>query len=318
MTAVDGTEVEAQLARALAAGEIGDDETAGRIAAALVAQAPELEQAHRILAVTLFRAGDHVGARRHSNEALRLRPDHWAGHALRAQVDLAAQDVDARSREAAERAVELGPDEPRAHAVLGAVAAREGDFRTSAQAYARAIELGSDEPGVRHDLAFAQAQRYRVFPALRGFATTLGDFPQQAGANLRMALARIVAGYEFLVLLAAIVLLGPTADHDGRPIVLAVAVVALLAVFGAGTSATLRCLRPAPVPELRQVLADAGPLRWAVTAVLAETACLTVAAIAGAPLAYPLVVTTLVVSIGTGLFMLVVLRTRRLPRGRRG
>ena len=37
MAAVDGTDVEAQLAQALAAGEIGDDATAGRIAADLVA-----------------------------------------------------------------------------------------------------------------------------------------------------------------------------------------------------------------------------------------------------------------------------------------
>ena len=79
---------------------------------------------------------------RQLTDRLPNRADAWL---LRAQVELGANHA-LEARSSAERAVELAPDDPEAHAVLGHTLLRYGHRERAKDAYERAVELARGTP----------------------------------------------------------------------------------------------------------------------------------------------------------------------------
>ncbi|RMG98712.1 MAG: molecular chaperone DnaJ, partial [Deltaproteobacteria bacterium] len=79
---------------------------------------------------------------RQLTDRLPNRADAWL---LRAQVELGANHA-LEARSSAERAVELAPEDPEAHAVLGHTLLRYGHRERARDAYERAVELARGTP----------------------------------------------------------------------------------------------------------------------------------------------------------------------------
>lgn len=155
---------------------LDDDPAAYRTALRLVHAAPDDEWGHRLASIALSAMASYVPALRAADAAVRLGPDNWQTHLRYAQ---AASDVVGHlpaARQAAERAVQLAPNEPSTHVVLGTVAHEQREFALARQAYERALALDPEHPDARHNLTLlGGALRYRR--AARGFVATLRSDP---------------------------------------------------------------------------------------------------------------------------------------------
>ncbi|MFI7213644.1 tetratricopeptide repeat protein [Micromonospora maritima] len=181
--------------------------------------------------------------------------------------------------DAAWRGVELAPDEPEAHLVLGLVAVRLELFDLAERAYREALRLDPELTGARQDAGVARLERRR-------YAATLEDLTEAVDlAPARVDPARTEdAGLRRLVLSAAgwslaaavlVAVLAPAAPGASR-------LLAVLAAVGAG----LLFGRPASrLPGLRDAMARG--LAPAVYAAAAAPLLLAVYALVGGP--WPLV-----------------------------
>lgn len=80
-----------------------------------------------------------------AEELTRELPGHARAWMIRAATELLASNA-AAARSSAEQAIELNPDHPRAHAILGDTLLRFGYKDKAAEAYHRAIELAEGQP----------------------------------------------------------------------------------------------------------------------------------------------------------------------------
>ncbi|PGH41259.1 hypothetical protein COO58_25825 [Micromonospora sp. WMMA1996] len=181
--------------------------------------------------------------------------------------------------DAAWRGVELAPDEPEAHLVLGLVAVRLELFDLAERAYREALRLDPELAGARQDTGVARLERRR-------YAETLEDLTEVVDLTpARVDPARTAdAGLRRLVLSAAgwslgaavlVAVLAPAAPGASR-------LLAVLAAVGAG----LLFWRPASrLPGLRDAMARG--LAPAIYAAAAAPLLLAVYALVGGP--WPLV-----------------------------
>ncbi|MEZ0580594.1 tetratricopeptide repeat protein [Nocardioides sp. MH1] len=171
----DTAELHGLLARAL----LGLGDAPGALAAAsrLVKLAPDDEWGHRLRSIALVRADRPQEALAAAAEAVRRAPFSWQAHMQRAQagVDAAGHLHDAL--QAAQRAVELAPDQPDAHNVLGLVHAKEGEDELARAAYLRALELAPGHSAARNNLAVLDGG-LRLGRQTRGFLAALRADPQ--------------------------------------------------------------------------------------------------------------------------------------------
>jgi Flp pilus assembly protein TadD len=117
-----------------------------------VATEPDNEWGHRLRSYALTRLARHEDAVATAREAVRLAPHSWKTHAQLARA-LEAVGL-AECLGAARKAVELGPDEPEAHYVLGRVAMGVlfvGDL--AERSFRRALELDPGHARARESLA---------------------------------------------------------------------------------------------------------------------------------------------------------------------
>jgi Flp pilus assembly protein TadD len=83
-----------------------------------------------------------MGVARELTDAVPFHSDAWA---VRAGVQLKAADA-ADARASAEKALELDPESPRAHELLGHALLRFGYKDKAREAYEKAIELAAGTP----------------------------------------------------------------------------------------------------------------------------------------------------------------------------
>src|SRR5262245_12729414 len=95
--------------------------------------------AHRLASLALVELGRHDEAVVSAIEAVRRDPDDWRGLVTLAEALFFAEPEQALR--AARRAVELAPDEPRAHEVLGDAAMLAHDWMLAENAYRDALRL---------------------------------------------------------------------------------------------------------------------------------------------------------------------------------
>ncbi|MEV4755708.1 tetratricopeptide repeat protein [Micromonospora sp. NPDC049559] len=153
---------------------------------------------------------------------------------------------------AAWRGVELTPEEPQAHLVLGLVAARLELFDLAERAYAEALRLDPALTEARHDVGVVRLEQRRYAEALEQLAELAGSGPAPVPARRSVgeALRRLVlygAGYT-LVAVVLIALLAAENAAMSRLWAVLVALGGVVVVWG--FAARVPNLTRAVLPEL--------------------------------------------------------------------
>jgi tetratricopeptide (TPR) repeat protein len=192
---------------------------------------------------------------------------------------------------AAWRGVELTPEEPQAHLVLGLVSARLELYELAERAYREALRLNPQLAEARHDMGVIRLEQRRYAEALEQLteAAAIDPVRRNAGRTISDGLRRLVvygAGWS-LVAAVLVAFLAPTAPGLSR-------IVAAVAALGGGLlvgryAARMPGLLGSILPGLLR--ADRS-LALAVYAVAAAPALLVLYALVGGP--WPLVASIMV------------------------
>ncbi|MET8231091.1 tetratricopeptide repeat protein [Micromonospora sp. NPDC005298] len=207
-----------------------------------------------------------------------------------AQRSAAAILADSRNGQpalnAAWRGVELAPDEPQAHLVLGLVAARLELFDLAERAYGEALRLDPRLADVSHDVGVIRLEQRRWSQALAQVAetVTIGPSRMDSGRTIAYGLHRLVLYGAGWSLIAAVLVAFAAAANGGLS-----RVVAVLAALTGGVvvwrlAARLPGLTRTVLPAL---LHSDRAMALAVYAAAAAPVLLLVYAVVGSP--WPLV-----------------------------
>ncbi|SCL20884.1 Tetratricopeptide repeat-containing protein [Micromonospora nigra] len=202
----------------------------------------------------------YAEAARTADEILALGPDDAYAQRSAAAI-LAGSRNGQPALNAAWRGVELAPEEPQAHLVLGLVAANMQLFDLAERAYREALRLDPQLAEARHDIGVLRMEQRRWSEALEHLAEAAAMSPGRVDSG-----RTISAGIRQLVLYGA-----------GWSLIAAV-VVACAAATGGGPPGWWRCWRPAsaawwcggprrncrawPGPSCRACCAPTAPWRW--------------------------------------------------------
>ncbi|MCI4063085.1 tetratricopeptide repeat protein [Micromonospora sp. R77] len=188
--------------------------------------------------------------------------------------------------DAAWRGVELAPEAPQAHLVLGLVAARLELFDLAERAYREALRLDPQLAVARHDMGVIRLEQRRYAEALEHLAEAVALDPARpdAGRTISDGLRRLVlygAGWS-LIGTVLVAFLAPAGAGTSRLFAALAAVGGALVVwrFAAGLPGLARTILPG-------LLRSDHTLALAVGAVAAGPVLLLIYALAGTP--WPLV-----------------------------
>lgn len=146
---------------------------------AVVGLAPNDEWGHRLCALALDRMDRHAEATGAAANAVRLDPQNWRTHQIYAQAAIDTRDLGSQARAAADRTVQLAPNEPDAHFTLGLVAHRTSHYDVARAAYERTLALDPNHAMAMHNLTVLQGG-VRLSRSARGFSAALQMAPQES------------------------------------------------------------------------------------------------------------------------------------------
>ena len=163
-----------------------------KVAGQAAALAPDDDWALRLVSVASVRRRLFEQARAAANAAIRVAPHEWRCHLQRANVDVADEEISARTFAAARKGIELAPNEPEAHFVLGRVALAVGALPTAEASFRATLRLNPDHAIARHELARVHLQQRKLGKAAVGFADAVALDPDLSVGlhNLTMVVAR--------------------------------------------------------------------------------------------------------------------------------
>lgn len=177
---------------------------------------PDSEWAHRLISIAYLDREIFSSARRAAEEAIRLDPNSWQAHHQRAHVDVEEGVVNRRTWAAARRAVELAPEEPQAHLLLGLVALQSKNRSLAAAEFREALALDPNNAMAANNLAVVQSRRRRLASAGALFSSALRSSPNERlfAANLRGVLRAWAMLLNLLGFIGCLILLSVTAGHS--------------------------------------------------------------------------------------------------------
>ncbi|MCO1596705.1 tetratricopeptide repeat protein [Micromonospora sp. RHAY321] len=279
----DDPDVLTMLARVhLAAGRPADALTA---ADAAVAAAPEALPALVARGMALADLERYPESAATADRILALGPaDAYAQRSAAAILAGARNGQPALN--AAWRGVELAPEEPQAHLVLGLVAARLELFDLAERAYREALRLDPRLAEARHDVGVIRLEQRRWSEALEHLAeaATISPKRMDSGRTIAHGLHRLVLYGAGWSLVAAVVVAFAASANDGFSRLLAVLAALTGGVVVWQLAARLPGLTRTVLPEL---LHSDRSLALAIYAVGAAPVLLLVYAVIGSP--WPLV-----------------------------
>ncbi len=193
----------------------------------------------RLIALAELRMGLASQAVEPVKAAIRLAPYEWQTQVVAARVCANLPQYRDAALDAAQRAVELGPNETETHLALGFVYYSAGNMKAARAAYLDALRIDPSSSVALNELGRIKLKRRDHFGAAEHFAQAAGsDVRQDVFArNLDVALGAAV-GWLFLWLWVLVLTLGRLAvsvdGQDGRQAgwAMLVALAALLAWQG--------------------------------------------------------------------------------------
>lgn len=142
----------------------------------LVAATPNSPTPHLFAALALAGLGRNEEAVAASCEAVRLAPDLWTAHVFVAQYASAVGGQGALAWDAANRAVQLAPNETDTHAAMGLVALRAKRRDVAEQALLRALALDPGNHAAEHNLGLLRLRDGQISVAAEHLgASALAD-----------------------------------------------------------------------------------------------------------------------------------------------
>ncbi|MGR6322512.1 tetratricopeptide repeat protein [Micromonospora soli] len=256
-----------------------------RAAEAAVAAAPNAVPPLAARGFALVDLGRWKAAASTADEILALGPtDPYAQRS--AAAILSGSRNGQQALDAAWRGVELAPEEPQAHLVLGLVSARLELFDLAERAYREALRLNPQLAGARHDMGVIRLEQRRYAEALEQLteAAAMDPARSNAGRTISDGLRRLVLYGAGWCLVAAVLVafLAPAAPGLSRVVAVLSALGGVLVVWR--HAARMPGLLGTILPGLLR--ADRG-LALAVYAVAVAPALLVLYALVGGP--WPLV-----------------------------
>ncbi len=157
---------------------------------------PTDEWPHRVASMALSRLGDHEGAIRAAREAVRLAPHTWQTYVQLAdaiddhpQPPPVRQSLRNEAWTAANRAVELAPQEPRPHSIVGHLALTNNASVQAEQAFREALRLDPSNARALNGLAMANLRRGNLASAAAGFGAAVAADPNDDSARRNVSAA---------------------------------------------------------------------------------------------------------------------------------
>ncbi len=202
----------------MAEAQLGQEQPKAALQAALAAAAGAAHSAQpqRLASIALSKLGRQEESLLAARLAAQLEPDAWEAQVQLATALAASEGKLDEAGEAAARAVELAPEQVRAHHAAGSVAAAAGKRAEAVAAYRKALSLDPLNSVAYNELARLNLDRAPTAPgaerltgAAAGFARTLRIDPR--AAVTRSNLQGLVGGYlrwlAYALLLAALLTL---------------------------------------------------------------------------------------------------------------
>lgn len=179
------------LALAMALHHQGQDDEAEDLAGSATALEPESSHGYLVLSDILLARDKVADAGRAVDECLRLAPHEWTSHYASGRVLLSGKRP--RVRDAYDRAracVELAPDQPAAHTLVGLCLARLGNQDEAERAYRRALAIDPNHTMAQNNLATLHLNRGRLGSGARMLRQAVSQAPQER--TLHRSLNRVL------------------------------------------------------------------------------------------------------------------------------
>jgi len=170
----------------------GDNPDALRISAELLRSVPRAYKVWTLRAVALEQADRNKEALDAYRQALTLMPDYLPALEGAAQLNYKAHSAQAASL--LRRIVALQPANPTAHAMLGSLEYRHGDYAPAAKDFAAADEAIRSQPDALMDYALSLARLNRLADAIARLQQVLALRPDDAKALYDLALIQWRSG----------------------------------------------------------------------------------------------------------------------------
>jgi tetratricopeptide (TPR) repeat protein len=191
---------------------LGDNHLALEAAERASSLEPEDELGHILRSAALYnlgRFGESIAAAR---EAVALAPYSWMTYQRLAEAVVASDQLPYEALSAAQRAVELAPDEAQAHGTLGAAHEKGGNHAEAERCFRRALALDPESADAHEGLArvhwrpdggnFQFFNPRKLAAAATGFRDAVGVDPRGGGTaagNVEIAIRSFVDITTFLV-----------------------------------------------------------------------------------------------------------------------
>jgi len=205
-----------------------------------IALTPESGWPHRLASIALGRSGAHPEAVWHAREAARTDPHDWRSFTTLTRALLHDPNTRTDARDAAQRALQLAPNEAETNMVVGAVAAAERRRDDAEAAFRRVLAIDPQNAAAHNELARLKmpkgvfASPSGLAAAATGFATAVRANPRGAVSrlNLELVLRSFLSRVAYLIFLDAFLVSRlTTAGSAGAARFLAVIALAIPALF---------------------------------------------------------------------------------------
>jgi tetratricopeptide (TPR) repeat protein len=179
-----GSPEDIELLDALAVAQLGVSAADALITSQrLIALHPDGHRGQLLAALASYDLDDVKAATRHAEATVAAAPWLPLGHALYAESVSRSGRKRKRALEAAERAIELAPDETVGYNAAGAVELHNGRWRRAERLFRKALELDPTDHTATLNLAVAQEGRGNIGSAFADTSTLLHLDPRDGHAR---------------------------------------------------------------------------------------------------------------------------------------